>query len=177
MSMDVVLCALSPKRRTMLEGEPKLLGELLAARREGVVPGLLDLGNTWDALDRLLCRRTVGSLLGDAVVARSGQKMRVRAAFGAARLLEAARVAEIAEALATLPEDLIARRYDELFGKEVHGNFGQERGAPGDTKWLREKVEQARNAELETLGQSYLGLRVLYAETAKAGHAMMSIVT
>lgn len=177
MGMIAVLCALSPKRRAMIEEEPQLLRELLAARQEGPVPGLVDLDKTWDALDRLLCRRVEGTPLADAIVARSGQKMRARASFGTARLLEPARVKEIAKALAALPEDIVAKRYDELFGKDVHGGFGQERAAAGDSKWLRDKATEARAKEIAALDESLAAVRQLYAETAKAGHAMMSIVT
>jgi hypothetical protein len=176
MGMSAILCTLSPKRRALIEEEPSVLGELLAARHEGEVRGLLDLDTTWDALDRLLSRRANDAVLGDAVVARTGAKMRARAAFGPARLLEKARVAEIAAALAALPDDVVAERYDELYGGDVHGGFGQERVAPGDTKWLREKVTKARASEIEILRRAFIELRAFYAEAAKAKHDVMSII-
>lgn len=176
MGMTAVLCALSPKRRAMLEEDPSILRELLAARHEGTVPGLVDLDKTWDALDQLLSRRGKDAVLGDAVVARTGAKMRAKAGIGNARLLEHARVVEIAAALAKLPDDVVVDRYDELFGKQVHGDFGQERVAPGDSKWLREKVTESRKAEIATLTTAASALRKLYADAAEAGHAVMSIV-
>jgi hypothetical protein len=175
--MVVVLCSLSPKRRASLEAEPKLLRELLEARHESEIPGLVDLDNTWDALDRLLCNRVEGTALADAVVARSGRKLKARGAFGEARLLEPERVVEVNEALAALPDDFVSKRFHMLLGKEVHGNFGQERSAPDDNKWLRQKVEDARKAEIETLHGALGRLRKLYGDTARAGHALMSVVT
>src|SRR5438128_11229401 len=108
MGMDLVLCALSSKRRAMLEDEPALLRELLSARTEGKVPGLLDLENSWDALDRILSKKgkLVDPLMGDAILARSGTKTKARAGFGNARILEPPRVVEIAVELDRL-EDLM----------------------------------------------------------------------
>src|SRR5689334_6451383 len=101
MGMDGILCSLSPKRVEMLEEDPEVLQDLLDARHEEDIPGLLDLGKTWHALDILLGDGK-HEVLADAIVGRTGKKLKASGSFGKARILSPARVAEIAKALAQL---------------------------------------------------------------------------
>jgi len=176
--MDLVLCALSSKRRVMLEEEPSLLRELLSARTEGKVPGLLDLHKSWDALDRILSKKgkTVDPLMGDAILARSGAKTKARAGFGNARILEPARVSEIAAELDRLEDlmSLVEDRYDLIVG--AHGGWGEHKAAKGDSKWLREKVKEAHATEVRTLVEMLDAVITLYGDAAKAEQSMLSIV-
>lgn len=176
MGMNLVLCALSSKRRAMLEEDPALLRELLSARTEGKVPGLLDLGKTWDALDRIVSKKGKDALMADAILARSGLKTKARAGFGNARILEPPRVVEIAAALDQLEDlrSLVEDRYGDLAG--AHGGWGEHSAAKGDSKWLREKSKEARVTEVKTLVEMLDAVITLYAEAAKAEQAMLSIV-
>lgn len=176
MAMDLVLCAMSAKRRGMLDEDPSLLRELLSARHEGKVPGLLDLGKTWDALDRILAPKQKDAVLADAILARSGLKTKARAGVGNARILEPPRVIEIAAKLDAL-EDLVSMvedRYDSLAG--AHGGWGEHKPAKGDTKWLKEKATAARTDEIKQLVDMLDAVITLYGEAAKAEQSMLSIV-
>lgn len=176
MAMELVLCAMSAKRRAMLEEDPSLLRELLSARNEGKVPGLLDLGKTWDALDRILSKKGKDALMADAILARSGAKTKARAGVGNARILEPPRVAEIAAKLEELEDlmSLVEDRYEDLEG--AHGGWGEHKAAKGDTKWLREKAKAGRVDEVKTLVDMLDAVITLYAEAAKAEQSMLSIV-
>lgn len=176
MGMDLVLCAMSAKRRAMLDDDPSLLRELLSARSEGKVPGLLDLGKTWDALDRILSPKQKDPVLADAILARSGLKTKARAGIGSARILEPPRVAEIAAKLEALEDlvSLVEDRYDSLTG--AHGGWGEHKPAKGDSKWLKEKATAGRTDEIKQLVDMLDSVITLYAEAAKSEQSMLSIV-
>jgi hypothetical protein len=173
--MDALLCSLSPKRLAMIEEDPDVLGELIEARHETEIPGLLDLGQTWHALDIMLGDGK-DPVLSDTLVARNGKKLKAGGTHGKARMITAARVAEIAKALEALPGALVKERYATLYGKTVHGGFGQELIAPDDKEWLREKVTQNQKAEIELLTAAYASVVALYKQAAAAKHSMMSVI-
>ena len=175
MGMDALLCSLSPKRLAMIEEDPEVLGELVEARHDGEIPGLLDLGNTWHALDILLGDGK-DDVLADALVARNGKKLKAEAAHGNARMIGAARVAEIAKALAELPPTLVADRYATLFGKTVHGGYGQEMVAPDDKQWLRDKIAKNQKVEIAKLTEAFTAEVALYKAAAASKHSMMSVI-
>jgi hypothetical protein len=176
MAMELVLCAMSAKRRGMLEEDPSLLRELLSARHEDKVPGMLDLGKTWDALDRIIAPKQKDPILSDAILARSGVKTKARAGVGQARLLEPPRVMEIAAKLEGLEDlvSLVEDGYDSLTG--AHGGWGEHKAAKGDSKWLKEKATSARTDEIKQLVDMLDNVITLYAEAAKAEQSMLSIV-
>jgi hypothetical protein len=176
MSMELVLCAMSSKRRGMLDEDPSLLRELLAARNEGKVPGLLDLGKTWDALDRIIAPKQKDPVLSDAILARSGAKTKARAGVGQARILEPPRVIEIAAKLDVLEDlvSLVEDRYDSLTG--AHGGWGEHKPQKGDSKWVAEKAKAARADEIKQLVDMLDNVISLYGEAAKAEQSMLSIV-
>lgn len=175
MGMDALLCSLSPKRLQMIEEDPEVLSELIEARHEGEIPGLLDLGNTWHALDIMLGDGK-DEVLSDALVARNGKKLKAEAAHGKARMIGAGRVAEIAKALSELPETLVADKYATLFGKTVHGGYGQEMVAPDDKQWLRDKIAKNQKIEIDKLTEAFAAVVALYIEAAAKKHSMMSVI-
>jgi hypothetical protein len=69
-------------------------------------------------------------------------------------------VRQISTALAHLPADLVSSRYPSLQGQEVHGRYGQGQQA-------------SEVAELEELLRSVVDL---YANAAREGHSMMSVI-
>jgi hypothetical protein len=174
--MDAILCSLSEKRLAMIEQEPDLLEELLEVRFSGTIPGLLDLGRSWDALDVLLSARGRDPVLGDAILARSGRTMRAKAAFGPAQLLSPERVVEVSEALDKLPAGVIRARYPDLKGLTVHGDYGQETASSGDGKYIRQVVREKQENEVAELEARLKKLVALYRRAAKEGQAMMSVV-
>ena len=107
--MHGILISCSQKRISQLEEDPETLEDVVDARTETQIPGLLDLGSSWDALDLLLSQRGKDAVLGDAVLARTGREL-ADVAFEEARLIPPPRVAEVAKALAALPANIIAER-------------------------------------------------------------------
>jgi hypothetical protein len=176
MAMICILCRLSKSRLELLESDPSLLEDVVEERRNMKIPGLLDLGKTWDALDILLSDRGKDALLGDAVVARSGKKMKGAAGFRSARVLDPKRVAEVAAALGKLEPETVKKRYPKLHGREVHGSFGQETATPDDAKYLREKVAQIQEKEISALGDALKQIVTLYGEAAENEASMLSVI-
>jgi hypothetical protein len=172
--MDVLLCSLSAKRVAMLEEDPEMLAELISARHEVEIPGLFDLGKTWHALDLLLAEAG-DAVLTDAVMARSGAKLRVVGKMQA-RLLPPARVTLIAKALGALTPALIKERYPSLYGKEVHGNYGQEICGPGEVAYIRESVKKIHTNEIRELEMALAGITALYASAVGTKASMMSVI-
>jgi hypothetical protein len=160
MGMSAVLCTLSPKRLALLQAEPEVLEDLLDSRHDSDIPGLLDLGKAWDALDRILSEGGKEPVMADAILARKGQKLRAPGAYGPPRVLAPARVRQISTALANLPAELIPSRYPSLQGQEVHGNYGQGH----------------QEKELAELTQLLRAVVELYANAAREGHSMMSVI-
>jgi len=173
MPMDAILCSLSPKRLALVEEDPEVLGELLEARHDTDIPGLLDLGKTWHALDILLGDGK-DEVLGDALVGRTGKK--IKAGNTKARLLEPPRVAAIYKALAAQPKNMVQERYGQLYGKTVHGGYGQDLVSPDDKQWLRGQIEKRHVAEIAELTEALLSVIELYEEAAEKKYSMMSII-
>jgi hypothetical protein len=174
MGIEAILCSLSAKRLALLEEDPEVLDEVIAARRDDTIPGLLDLGKTWHALDLMVGEPATA--LVDAFVVRGGRSIVAGAAYGSARVLAPDRVVDIARALAALPAAMVADRYPSLLGKEVHGGYGQEKVADGDNKWLREKVEAARASQIEELTEMLALVTVLYGDAAAAKRSMLGVL-
>lgn len=172
--MNVVLCALSAKRLAMLEEDPEVLGELIAARHEDEIPGLFDLDKTWHALDLLLGTGDDG-LLADAVLARSGSKMRSPSNLKA-RLLAPPRVAQVAKALGVLGPTLIKDNYGSLYGKDVHANYGQEICGPNETAYIRKNVERIQTQQIRELEMALAGVTALYASAVASKQSMLSVI-
>ena len=97
-----ILIALSSKRLALLENEPDTLEDVVEARHEDAIPGLLDLKTYWETLDMIMSGRGRDEILGDVLIARSGKNLSVDNAFESARVLSPQRVAEIAPKLAEL---------------------------------------------------------------------------
>jgi hypothetical protein len=150
-----ILIALSSKRLALLESEPDTLEDVVEARHEEPIPGLLDLGTTWETLDMLLSGRGRDEMLGDVLLARTGKRLNVDTAFEQARVLSPQRVAEIAQKLAEVPPTLIAERLQQL---------ADAKGKAPNAKAI---------AGLEDL---FAKVVALYAEAATAKQSMLSIL-
>src|SRR5215217_8055613 len=100
-----ILISLSAKRLALLESEPDTLEDVVEARHEDAIPGLLDLKTYWETLDMIMSGRGRDEILGDVLLARSGKNLSVDNAFESARVLSPQRVAEISAKLneLTLP--------------------------------------------------------------------------
>lgn len=169
MGMHGVLCALSAKRRAMLEEDPELFSEVLAARAHEPVPGLLDLDKSWHALDMLLGEGD-DEVLGDAILGRSGRSFGPSLSFGRPKLLEPARVAEIASAVAALPDDLVDRRYASLARRTVHGGYGPK--PRGDDELDGDEETEER----EELRARVERVQAFYRDAAERGDAVIAVV-
>jgi len=109
-----ILIALSSKRLALLESEPETLEDVVEARHEDAIPGLLDLKTYWDTLDMILSGRGRDDVLGDALLARSGKNLSVDNAFEQARVLSPQRVAEVAGKLAEITPATMKERAQQL---------------------------------------------------------------
>jgi hypothetical protein len=94
----------------------------------------------------------------------------------AGAMIGAARVAEIAKALTALPETLVKDRYGTLYGKTVHGGYGQELVAPDDKQWLRDKITKNQAKEIQELTEAFQAVVNLYKQAAIDKHSMMSVI-
>jgi hypothetical protein len=152
-----ILIALSSKRLTLLESDPETLEDVVEARHEEAIPGLLDLKTHWETLDTILSGRGRDETLGDALLARTGKRLDVDTAFEQARVLSPQRVAEISTKLAEVPSTLVGERYKQLAEAKSPGK-------PANAKQL---------AELEEL---FAKIVALYAEAAKSKQSMLALL-
>jgi hypothetical protein len=152
-----ILIALSPKRQTLLESEPETLEDVVEARHDEPIPGLLDLNTHWETFDTLLSGRGRDEILGDALLARTGKRFNAGDAFEQAKILSPQRVAEVAVKLAEFPKDTILDRFKQL----------AEAKTPG----------KAANAKaLAALEAMYDKLLALYADAAKNKQSMLCLL-
>lgn len=168
MDMHGFLCSLSNKRRALLEEDPSLVRDLAIARRSESIPGVLELGKTWHALD-LILHGEEGGPLGDAILGRQGKAVGPPFPFGLPRLLDPEQVKATAAALAELPEGLVRARYAELAAHQVHGGFGSD---PDDGADEAEADEE----ELEALERALHKVVAHYEEAAREGRGMLTAV-
>jgi hypothetical protein len=109
-----ILIALSSKRLALLESEPDTLEDVVEARHEDAIPGLLDLKTYWETLDMIMSGRGRDEILGDVLLARSGKNLSVDNAFESARVLSPQRVAEISVKLNELTMPTFKERAQTL---------------------------------------------------------------
>lgn len=152
-----ILIALSSKRLALLESEPETLEDVIEARHEDAIPGLLDMQTHWETLDMLVSGRGRDPVLGDAFLARSGKKLAVDTAFEQALVLGPTRVAEVAAKLAELPPTLIKERFTQLAEAKTPGK-------PANAKQL---------AALDALFQKIVAL---YVDAAKQKQSMLAVL-
>ena len=103
-AQEVVLCALSQKRLQMLEDEPGLVDDLLDARHDQKIPGLLDLGSTGGELAALVSAGETA--FADALAGQKGRAL----AGTAARVLGAGDVRKLSKALASVDNAWVEAR-------------------------------------------------------------------
>ena len=182
MGMVGIVCSLSKQRRSLLEADPHLLEDAIAARRRERIPGLLDLGKAWHALDLILGGGD-DALLGDAVMARSGQPFGPTLGYGPPRLLEPARVALVADALEALPVDRVEDGYPLLTG--AHGGFGPKVRPPSTPNdydaeiaalGLDDEPDPEEAAERDELAVALQRLTDLYRAAADRGDAVIAVI-
>ena len=148
--MHAILITMSPKRLAQCQEDPDTLADVVEARLETEIPGLLDLGTAWNALDALLSDGGKDAVLGDAVLARSGEPF--DSDFKSARLLTPARVAEIAKKLEALkPATVLGRHHRRRRGA---------RGARGADQARDRALQRRREGEALADGAARLGQRV-----------------
>ena len=152
-----ILISLSAKRFALLESEPETLEDVVEARHDEPIPGLLDLKTHWETLDLLLSGRGRDDILGDALLARTGKRFDAGDAFEQAKVLSPQRVAEVAQKLAEFPKDTVVERFKQLAENKTPGK-------PANAKAV---------AELEAL---YGKIVALYADAAKNKQSMLAIL-
>jgi hypothetical protein len=111
----LVLCALSRKRLEMIEEDPAVVDELLEARFEQEIRGLVDLGPRGGVLAKVLS--TGAPELLDALLARTGRERPGMAG----KLLAASDVKRIAKALANVDAAWIDERCKTVGGDKARG--------------------------------------------------------
>ena len=143
-----ILISLSSKRLALLESDPETLEDVVEARHEDAIPGLLDLKTHWETLDMIVSGRGRDEVLGDTFIARSGKDLSVDNAFEQARVLQPQRVAEVAQKLTDLTIPTFRDRAAQL-----------------------NKAKQL--PELEALFKQVVAL---YSEAAKSRQSMLAIL-
>ena len=143
-----ILISLSSKRLALIESEPDTLEDVVEARHEDAIPGLLDLKTYWETLDMIMSGRGRDEILGDALLARTGKNLEVDNAFEQAKLLSPQRVAEVAAKLGELTTATLKERAQQL----------------GKTK------------ETDQLLALFKQVVALYAEAAKSKQSMLAIL-
>lgn len=176
MAERAILCTLSSHRTEQIFSDLAVVDDLLEAPADLDIPGLLDLGTTWDALDLLLSERGEHPLLGDAILARTGQCLPPAGCGRHPRVLDPDRVARITTALAEVPEDLIPIRYPDLFGRNVQGNYGQSLCAPDAPEDSRTRMQRDRIMETAELDAMFRAVWNLYDRASRDRHGMLSLV-
>ena len=152
-----ILIALSPKRQALLESEPETLEDVVEARHEEPIPGLLDLQTHWETLDTLISGRGRDEVLGDALLARTGKRFNAGDAFEQAKLLSPQRVAEVSTKLAAFSKETVLERFKQLM----------EAKSPG------KPVPPKAVAQLEDL---YGKIVALYADAAKNKQSILALL-
>lgn len=152
-----ILIALSSKRLALLQSEPETLEDVIEARHEDAIPGLLDMQTHWETLDMLVSGRGRDPVLGDAFLARSGKPLSVDTAFEQALVLSPERVAEVATKLAAVPITLVKERFAQLAEAKTPGK-------PANAKQM---------AALEALFQKIVAL---YTEAATQKQSMLAVL-
>ena len=143
-----ILIALSSKRLALLESEPETLEDVVEARHEDAIPGLLDLKTHWETLDMVMSGRGRDEVLGDALLARSGKTLSVDTAFEQARVLSPQRVVEVAGKL----------------GELTTATFKERAQALGKAK------------DMDQLLALYKQIQALYADAAKSKQSMLCLL-
>ena len=159
--MHGVLISCSSKRLAQLEEDPETLDDVLEARHETQIPGLLDVGSAWDALDVIVSERGKDGLLGDVILGRTGRELDIDGDFESARLLVPARVAEVATKLEALAASHVKDRYGSLAAAKAHGNVGAK---PDDE-------------ERDALEMLFRQIVALYKDAAKQKQSMLLVIT
>ncbi len=159
-TMYGVMITLSPKRLAQIEGDPETLEDVLDARHETEIPGLLDLGVTWDAFDVIYSDRGKDAILGDAILGRSGRKLVGDGSYQSARVVDAKRVGEIAKRLEELGTAHVKERYTALAAAKAHGNLGA-------------KHDEEEREGLQILAKQLIAL---YKDAAKQSHQMLVLI-
>jgi len=144
------LCPLSAKRLALLEDHPELVNELT----EDAVPDMLDLGADGFALDGILVFAGRSSAIRDAVFAHTGRQLGEPGNI--ARVHAPARVVEVHAALEALPEDVVAKHYEDARRAITQ----LESGFPSATQ-LSLMLEE---------------LRAIYERAAANGHGMLTFL-
>lgn len=170
------LCTLSSRRTEQIFGDVAIVDDLLEAPVDLEIPGMLDLGTTWDALDLLLSERGEHPLLGDAILARTGQLLPAVGCGRYPRVLPPQRVARIKTALAEVPDDLIPVRFPDLFGREVAGDYGQSLCGPEAPEPQRHRMQRERIMQTAELDAMFRAVWALYDNATRDGHGMLSLV-
>lgn len=152
-----ILISLSSKRLALLESEPETLEDVVEARHDEPIPGLLDLKTHWETLDMLLSGRGRDEILGDVLLARTGKRFNAGDAFEQAKLLSPARVAEVAAKLAELSKETIIDRFKQLAEAKTPGK----------------PVNPKAVAELDGL---LTKLVALYADAAKNKQSILALL-
>jgi hypothetical protein len=142
---SVILCALSAKRLAQLKEEPGLAADLLEARHEQTIKGLLDLGSRGAALVKAFTRSDAAEVVADAVRGRSGAVLEGLPEGMTARVISSEEVVRIANALDAQSETLV---------KDRCAAAGAALGEP-------------------KLGHGYKAMRELYRKAATSGESML----
>jgi hypothetical protein len=129
----LMLIALSPARRQMLLGEPDLVRDIVRDRATTTVPGSVEFDDRWIELQAALFDYAwaagVEDVRAEALAPRTGLALYEDKVIDSARLVAAERAGAIAEWVATLPSDLVARVRERKSPSPASRNFPESLGS------------------------------------------------
>ncbi len=150
-----------------LASAPTRARAMIGACDEGAFPHVLALEDEWTILQRALAASgqdaVVQLALGSAGWTPMGGDV---GAFGPARVLDTRHVAEVATVVEALSLDAACASYP---------SWGKHLAASGDSTWLRQRVEDERQAELESMKEMVEDLIRFYRAAAAAGLAVVAV--
>lgn len=184
MALSLTLCRLSAKRLELLRDDPTLIRDVLRVTDQKV-PGLLRIGETWDALAHIVKPwDDATQALQGLLRAQGGKALATSGPFAKARLFDADAVKKMAALLAAAPSDGVRARVVALKGTKCEGEYF---GAPSKSKdkdkddegdslieQLDEDDENDPSPELEAALRS---VHELLREVASKGESLLVIPT
>jgi Domain of unknown function (DUF1877) len=159
--MGVVVCltSLSPEALQELQDEPELIEGYLCPD-DGEPPHYIDLDKSWHGVHYLLTGQSQGGPEPQSLAVFGGEEFGPEIGYGPARFLTADQVQEMADALARLPAEVLAKRFnpEDMAAKEIYP----------DVIWLRDGPRA-----LDYALEGYQRLQAFYRDAAARGEAVL----
>jgi hypothetical protein len=178
MGMHGVLCRVSDRQLARIRADDRRAGWLVTGR--GPVRSKpwrrLELGKSWDALDKGLAAGTRTGPLADVIGGLGGASLGPSLSFGRPRYLTPAQVAACADALSRFPEQTLRDRYARGDMRGAHGDWGPRAMDHEARGYLADMDRQTDREELEALVGLAHAVTRFYAKASRRADGMLVAV-